>query len=128
MRRTGMFLRLELFVDDLDAAVAFYRDGLGFIVSRRDPDYAVMSQGQVTLGLGLKSGVSVGHYFAPEITTERRGLGTEIVLEVDDVQAAYDAFVDAGYTAMGTPTERSWGLTDFRVADPDGYFVRITSR
>ncbi len=23
---------------------------------------------------------------------------------------------------------RPWGLTDFRVADPDGYYLRITSR
>jgi hypothetical protein len=24
-------------------------------------------------------------------------------------------------------TSRPWGLTDFRLADPDGYYIRVTS-
>jgi hypothetical protein len=26
------------------------------------------------------------------------------------------------------PLDRPWGLRDFRVADPDGYYLRVTTR
>lgn len=43
---------MELFVDDLDVSVAFYRGLLGFRVERRSEDYASLRRGQVVLGPG----------------------------------------------------------------------------
>ena len=42
----------------------------------------------------------------------------------------FPSYLDA---AAGWPLEqdlqdRAWGLTDFRVVDPAGYYLRITSR
>ena len=33
-----------------------------------------------------------------------------------------------GWRLSGSLKKQSWGLTDFRVADPDGYDLRISSR
>jgi catechol 2,3-dioxygenase-like lactoylglutathione lyase family enzyme len=49
---TGMGLRLELFVTDMDASIAFYRRVLGFALVRREWDYASVRSGNVTFGLG----------------------------------------------------------------------------
>ncbi|GAA8850548.1 hypothetical protein DUHN55_34370 [Helicobacter pylori] len=55
--------------------------------------------------------------------------GTEIVLVVvDDVQAERDRLVAAGIDLADDLTDRPWGLTDVRVQDPDGYYLRITDR
>jgi len=47
-----MRLRLELFVSDVQASIAFYTETLGFRVARADPDYASVRNGSVVLGLG----------------------------------------------------------------------------
>ena len=56
-----------------------------------------------------------------------RGAGVEIVLEVDDLDAVYESCAAAGVVAEGL-TDRPWGLRDFRFTDPDGYYVRVTTR
>ncbi|MGD0561095.1 MAG: VOC family protein, partial [Streptosporangiaceae bacterium] len=59
-----------------------------------------------------------------------RGLptGTELVLETDDVTAERDRIVAAGWPLDEDLTERPWGLTDFRIYDPDGYYLRVTAK
>jgi lactoylglutathione lyase len=59
---------------------------------------------------------------------ERLGIGVEIVLEVDDIDAMYRHVVAQGWPRSAELMRRGWGLTDFRVADPDGYYWRVTSR
>jgi lactoylglutathione lyase len=50
------------------------------------------------------------------------------VLEVDDVAAERDLVVAAGWPLEQDLADRPWGLTDFRVVDAAGYYLRITSR
>jgi catechol 2,3-dioxygenase-like lactoylglutathione lyase family enzyme len=110
-----MRLRLELFVDDLDRSVDFYRRVLGFHLVRQDPSYASLCNGAVVLGLGLATDLPA-----------RRGVGVEVVLEVDDLEAAYALVRRAGVRPVEAPCERPWGLRDFRILDPDGYYLRVT--
>jgi len=56
--------------------------------------------------------------------------GVEIVVEVDDVDAAFAPAREAAVTLGGQIEPlagRPWGLTDFRLIDPDGYYIRVTS-
>ena len=114
-----MGLRLELFVQDMDASVDFYRRALGFDLLRRDPAYASLRSDTATIGLGPASG---------QAAEETRGLGVETVLEVDGVQAYEERVRASGYRVSEPLSDRPWGLTDFRVYDPDGYYLRITSK
>src|SRR5215216_4863347 len=104
-----MRLRLELFIDDLDRSIDFYRRVLGFHLVRQDPSYASLCNGAVVLGLGLATDLPA-----------RRGVGVEVVLEVDDLEAAYALVRRAGVRPVEAPRERPWGLRDFRILDPDG--------
>ena len=83
----GMGLRLELFVEDTQMSIGFYTRVLGFEVVRNEPgDYASLTNGAVVLGIGPISKLpEEGGYFTRQIARLRRGLGVEIVLEVDDV-------------------------------------------
>ena len=107
-----MRLRLELFVEDLDTSIAFYA-GLGFAVERREHDYASLRWGDAVIGLNSR----------PQ---DRRGTGVEIVLEVEDLDVAHAAVRAAGHPLAAEPTDRPWGVRDFRLTDPDGYYLRIT--
>jgi predicted enzyme related to lactoylglutathione lyase len=124
----AMRLRMELFVEDLDRAIAFYRDALGFALLRRDNGYASVRRGDVTLGLGpIAKLPDVGGYFTRPRLRANRGLGVEIVLEVADVAAEEARVRAAGYSVVEPLRDRPWGLADFRLTDPDGYYLRITS-
>jgi lactoylglutathione lyase len=124
----AMTLRLELFVADLAASVRFYRDVLGFTVEGEDSDYVQVRKGAVEIGLGLDDRLPPDHHFGREALSQQKGTGVEIVLEADDVDASYRHAVDAGYAINAPLRRRPWGLTDFRVIDPDGYYIRVTSR
>jgi lactoylglutathione lyase len=125
-----MSVRLELFVQDMDQAIAFYTHILGFKVLRREEDYASLRNGIVILGLGpiVKLPEESGGYFTRSKLRAARGLGVEIVLEVDDVHTMYEHTQSCDYPIEEPLQKRNWGLTDFRIVDPDGYYLRISSR
>ncbi len=125
-----MGLRLELFVEDMETSIGFYTRVLGFEVIRNEPgDYASLRNGGVVLGIGPISKLpGEGGYFTRAIASLRRGLGVEIVLEVDDVEGWHRRVVASGHPVFERPQERAWGLRDFRIIDPDGYYLRLTSR
>jgi uncharacterized glyoxalase superfamily protein PhnB len=52
----------------------------------------------------------------------------ELVFEVDDVVAERDLVTAAGWPLAEKLQKRPWGLTDFRIRDPAGYYLRITDR
>ena len=121
----AMTLRVEVFPDDLDAFVDFYTEVLGFTlaVDQRAAEfpYAAVERGAVRIGAARAwEQVDPGSRAVPA--------GVEIVLEVDDVAAAHDRVLAAGYPVEQDLRRRPWGLTDFRLHDPAGYYLRITSR
>jgi N-hydroxyarylamine O-acetyltransferase len=129
----GTRLRLELFVADLDASVAFYESVLGFATDRRDADggYASLVRGSARLGLGpiakLPADGPGGGFTQARLAADRGG-GTEVVLEVDDLEAALARVEAAGHPLEAPIQERPWGSRDFRLLDPDGYYLRVTDR
>jgi predicted enzyme related to lactoylglutathione lyase len=127
---SGMRLRLELFVEDMGESTSFYRRVLGFEVIREEPrDYASLRSGDILLGIGPISRLPEREgYFTRGIASQRRGLGVEIVMEVDDLSAAHRRVLASGHPVFEPPQQRPWGLRDFRIVDPDGYYLRITSR
>lgn len=120
-------LRLELFVRDVAASVAFYRDVLGFATESEQPGYVSVFLGSVVIGICAQSDLPHGHHFNRSPGAPN-GVGVEIVIEVDDVMALHDRVTAAGYRVTTRLGRRAWGATDFRVVDPDGYFLRPTSR
>jgi lactoylglutathione lyase len=125
----GMTLRLVLFVSEMQNSIDFYTTVLGFEQLKGGVDYVPVRSGSVVIGLERTAGLPKQHYFNPEVQKSRPGLGTAIVLEVDDVESFYGKVKASGYKRILSPLrKRPWGLTDFRIADPDGYYLRITSR
>jgi lactoylglutathione lyase len=125
-----MRFRIELFVRDVEASIRFYERALGFQVERRESDYASLRRGDAVLGLAPvaklpPTGESPG--FTRERVSATRGAGVEIVLEVDDLDAAIRRVDGAGYPVAERLQWRDWGLRDFRLLDPDGYYVRVTT-
>lgn len=125
----GMTLRLELFVHNMDVSIDFYSRVLGFELVRQESDYASLRSGDVILGLGpIPKLPKEDGYFTRTRLASDRGAGVEIVLEVEDVLALHERVGASGHPVLHALQRRPWGLTDFRITDPDGYYLRITSR
>lgn len=119
--------RFELFVIDPQKSMDFYINVLGFQKIHKGNNEFMVQRDAVIIGFGYIQNLDSTHYFRPEITTQRKGLGLEIVLEVDDVVREYTRIKERSYPIFKDIQKQTWGLTDFRVVDPDGYYLRITS-
>jgi len=125
---SNMSVRFELFVEDTRKSAAFYHRVLGFEGAMDSPDYNPIQSGSVKIGICNAHKLWKGHHFSPEALAGQKGAGVEIVLEVDDLDATYKRVVENGYPIRDGLAKRPWGLRDFRIVDPDGYYLRITER
>ncbi|MDL9978755.1 VOC family protein [Microbacterium sp. ASV49] len=119
------FLRCEVFAADLDATADFYTRVLGFRIMRdgRDQEwgYLALERGSVRVGAARRAATSAVEHRRPPV-------GVELVLEVDDLPAERRRIADAGWNVVDEIATQPWGLTDFRLLDPDGYYWRLTTR
>jgi lactoylglutathione lyase len=125
-----MAVRFELFVADYEVAIDFYTRVLGFELRSRDDQYVSLACGSVTLGLGRVADLperTDGAGFSQERLARERGAGVEIVLVTAELDRLYQRVADAGWLLAEPMRTRPWGLRDFRLTDPDGYYLRLTS-
>ena len=131
MRRTttsNTTFRLELFVDDLATSIDFYERVLGFASGDQlAGGYTPMINGDFCLSLNLRNSLPDDHPIQAHVG-ERLGRGIELVLEVNDIEAIYKRVRSANWPLSAVLQHQPWGLIDFRVLDPDGYYWRITTR
>ncbi|HET8990151.1 MAG TPA: VOC family protein [Acidimicrobiales bacterium] len=126
-------LRFELFVDDVEASVRFYGATLELVPPEgwSSDGYVPLRAGVVTVGVQNHTKLPVDHHFSPAHLAGPRGVGLEVVIEVDDVDRAYARASPEAERHGGRIEpigERPWGARDFRLIDPDGFYVRVTSR
>jgi lactoylglutathione lyase len=118
-------VRLEVFPANLDRFVDFYVRVLRFELTadrRADsPPYAAVARGGVRIG-------AVRAWEPVNPSARAVPQGVELVIEVEDLVAERDAVVAAGWPLAAEITPRPWGLDDFRVFDPDGHYIRFTTR
>jgi len=80
-------LRFELFVEDVERSVAFYSAALGVRpAAGYDPQgYVQVRACAVRIGLQRHTALPAAHHFRPADFAGPRGVGVEIVVEVDDL-------------------------------------------
>jgi catechol 2,3-dioxygenase-like lactoylglutathione lyase family enzyme len=101
----------ELPLLDVGAAVAHYRDVLGFRINHQQDDLGVMDRDRITVLLIPR-------------TDDRPGIGSTYVY-VEDSDALYAELRAKGANIQGEPVSHRWGLRDFAVLDPDGNRLRF---
>jgi catechol 2,3-dioxygenase-like lactoylglutathione lyase family enzyme len=120
--------------DDPDAALAFYRDTLGFEV-RNDVGYAGMRW--ITVGPPGQPGTSIVLYppaATPGLTDEERrtvadmmakGTYASINLATADLDETFAKLQAGEAEVVQEPTEQPYGLRDCAFRDPAGNLLRI---
>ena len=131
--RAPMTNRFELFASNPFRLARFYEEILGFQVVDEIPQpnggtYIALQNGFTQIGI-LSASELIGRFPMGLLKYFRSPpIGTEIVLEVDDLGAVYNRVVSASYPIQARVSVQPWGLRDFRMFDPDWYYLRITER
>ncbi|MDQ4090978.1 MAG: VOC family protein [Actinomycetota bacterium] len=120
--------------DDPDAALAFYRDTLGFEV-RNDVGYQGLRW--ITVGPPDQPSTSIvlnPPTAAPGITDDERrtivemmakGTYAGIILATKDLDGTFERLQASGAEVVQEPTEQPYGVRDCAFRDPAGNMVRI---
>jgi catechol 2,3-dioxygenase-like lactoylglutathione lyase family enzyme len=120
--------------DDPDAAVAFYRDILGFEV-RNQVEYGGMHW--ITVGPASQPGTSIVLHppaVDPGVTDEERHMIVEMMakgtyghinLATEDLDGSFERLQASDAEVVQEPTEQPYGVRDCAVRDPAGNLIRI---
>ena len=118
-------LSVSLTVKDLKKSFAWYRDVLGFSVDQehqRDGELRAVSlrAGEVRILIGQDDGAKgwdrkKGEGFSLQLTTDQ------------DIDALANRIKARGSSLTLEPTDMPWGARVFRVEDPDGFKLAISS-
>ena len=120
--------------NDPDAAIAFYRDTLGFEV-RNDVGYQGMRW--ITVGPPGQPGTSIVLHppaADPGITDDERrtiaemmakGTYAGILMATKDLDATFDRLQASDADVVQEPTDQPYGVRDCAFRDPAGNLIRI---
>ena len=105
-------------VSDVQAALAFYRDAFGGVVTYEfppggdDPVYVALAVGSSSLGIGLEeSPLPPGN--------------VQLWFYVDDVDRVTRELAAAGASVVEEPVDQPWGERTSLVTDPFGTRIRL---
>ena len=129
---------ITLAVDDLERALAFYRDGLGLespgVIGTEHPGDEINAAGAVVM-FELNGGLLLALYPRSELAKDANvhpqpassgafSIG-HIVPNREDVDTLLAAAVYAGATITEAPRERPWGIYSGYFCDPDRHLWEI---
>ena len=108
----------QFLVDDLEVAIAYYRDKLGFVLDfKYDAFYAGVT----------RDGLSIHLKEAPKLAAERahrrQNEHLDAYVAVVDVQALHQELQARGARITKPIEDRPWACVDFYVEDADGYVL-----
>ena len=108
-------------VEDVNAALAFYRDTLGLEVKSQDgDDYAIVEiPGVLHFGIWNR-GHAAQSTFGSRDHADKIPLGFTVEIEVDSTEEAAAKIKGDGCEIAQEPTEEPWGQKTFRLISPGG--------
>ena len=116
-------MRIEVFPSNMRRFFNFYVGILQFRIEKQEGTYAFIRRDDIFIGaIEVPNNDSF-----TEKDYRRPTKGIEIVFEVDDLAAERDRIKAKGWKVEDDIKMQPWGLEDFRLVDPDGYYVRITT-
>jgi catechol 2,3-dioxygenase-like lactoylglutathione lyase family enzyme len=108
----------QFLVDDLDRAIAYYRDRLGF-----ELDFTYQS---FYAGVS-RDGVAIHLKHAPKVLADRahrrQNEHLDAYISVTGIRGLFSELQTRGAEVIKPLEARPWAFVDFYVQDPDGYIL-----
>lgn len=109
-----------LLAPDVQEALDYYRDTLGFEVGAYEGDSDVY-------GYARRDGCNIHIAHADHCRPNSDLVSNlfDVYIWVDDVEAVHDELRERGANILHGPTERPWGMREIRVRELNGYVLGI---
>jgi catechol 2,3-dioxygenase-like lactoylglutathione lyase family enzyme len=115
---------ITLFVEDLDAAKAFYQKAFGLPIMYEDDASTVFNFGNTIINL-LRT-TEARDLIAPAAVAPRdAGSRLQLTITVDDVDAMCAELTSRGVELLNGPMDRPWGIRTASFSDPGGHIWEI---
>jgi catechol 2,3-dioxygenase-like lactoylglutathione lyase family enzyme len=120
---------VNLYTNDIEGGLRFYRDLLGFTETFRTPlegtpEHVEMRLQGFTLALGTVEAAQRVH----EVEAAPGSAAMVLVIWTDDVDASYQNLVAAGTPAVKPPHDTGNNNRNALLRDPDGNLVEIVTK
>ncbi|MEV6490489.1 VOC family protein [Actinoplanes sp. NPDC051633] len=120
---------INLYTNDIEAGIRFYRDLLGLEETFRTPcegtpEHVEFRVGGSTVALGTVEAAKRVH----GVDATPGAPAGVLVLWTDDVDAAYERLTSAGVPALNPPHDAGNSNRSALLADPDGNLVEIVAK
>ncbi|MEI3612119.1 VOC family protein [Pseudogracilibacillus sp. SO30301A] len=124
----SILFRVELYVDDIEKSLDFYENIIGLELYGRNDRCGRFNYDCFSLLLTAKTTLEDKHYFLTKAKTEQKGNGFELIIVVDKLEDVYERCQKNHIIPEVDIETYPWAMRGFKIADPDGYFLRITSK
>jgi catechol 2,3-dioxygenase-like lactoylglutathione lyase family enzyme len=112
-------------VDDVDAALAFYAEQLGFDeVMHPAPTFAMLTRGDLRLALSAPSGAGGGGQAMPDGTRPEPGGWNRVMLEVADLDSTVAQLRESG-ARFRNDIVTGFGGRQILLEDPAGNLIEL---
>jgi len=115
---------ITLFVEDLGAAKAFYREVFELPVFFEDENSAVFKFGDTLINL-LAISEAPGLIAPAPVASPAAGARYQFTIGVDDVDAMCEVLKARGVKLLNGPMDRPWGIRTASFRDPAGHIWEI---
>jgi len=115
---------ITLFVEDLGATKAFYREVFGLPVVFETDDSAVFRFGGTLVNLLAVASASELIEPAP-VASAAAGARFQFTIEVEDVDAMCAELMRRGVELLNGPMDRPWGVRTASFRDPAGHIWEV---
>lgn len=123
----SVLFRVELYVEDIEKSLNFYENIIGLELYGRSKRGARFNYDCFSLLLTAESALEDNHYFNNKAKSDVKGNGFELIIVIDELEKVYQRCLDNHYPIEVEVETYPWDMRGFKIADPDGYFLRITS-
>jgi lactoylglutathione lyase len=124
--RAEGFVFVELYVPDPAYYVRLFHGALGFDVVRDEGDFVELRSSRGLILLNRFDDPDPGHPFE-HYRRGPCGLGVEIGIFSDDLEASWQKARLVEGCQVSAIVRQEWGMTDYRILTPHGYYLRITT-
>jgi catechol 2,3-dioxygenase-like lactoylglutathione lyase family enzyme len=118
-------VRVRYIVDDVEAAIGFYTEQLGFtVVTHPAPTFAILARAELQLVLSGAAGPGGGAQAMPDGRVPEPGGWNRIMLEVADLDAEVERLRAAG-ASFRNDIVTGIGVRQILLDDPSGNAVEL---
>ncbi|MCD5323299.1 VOC family protein [Pontibacillus sp. HN14] len=127
----SILFRMEYYVKDIERSLDFYQHLVGLELYGKNERAARFNYDCFSLLLTseevLNKKQEERNYFSRNGMAHGKGNGAEMIIVVDRLETVYERFQQADYPVVVGIQSYPWEMRGFKIADPDGNLIRITS-